>query len=96
MVFDIPPPNNREVPLYFLWKLYVEFVTGKHVNYFYMLGFQVVGRGMPQNQPNARHRDANRWIPTPHAQLLREDVPPAHNMVTQTYEAFLTLAEMVS
>ena len=51
MVFDIPPHNNREVPMYFLRKLYVEFVMGKHVNYFDMLGFQGVGRGMPNTDP---------------------------------------------
>ena len=39
MASDIPPQNNREVPLNFLRKLYVEFLMGKHANYFYMLGF---------------------------------------------------------
>ena len=39
MVFDISTHNNMEVPLYFLRKLYAEFVMGKHVNYFDMLGF---------------------------------------------------------
>ena len=39
MVFYIPSHNNREVPLYFLQKIYVEFFMGKHVNYFDMLGF---------------------------------------------------------
>jgi hypothetical protein len=34
MVFDKPPYNNREVPLYFLRKLWTEFVLGHHVNYF--------------------------------------------------------------
>ena len=29
MVFDIPPHNNMEVPIYFLQKLYAEFVMGK-------------------------------------------------------------------
>ena len=47
MVFDIPPNNNMEVPMYFLQKLYAYFVMGKHVNYFDMLGFERVGRGMP-------------------------------------------------
>ena len=96
MVFDIPPHNNMEVPLYFLQKLYAEFVMGKHLNYFDMLGFQGVGRGMPQHRPHARHRHANPQIPTPHAQLPRVDIPPAHDMVSQTQEAFFTLAEMVS
>ena len=55
MVFDITPHNNREVLMYFLQKLYAEFVMGKHVNYFDMLGFQGFGRGMPQHRPHARH-----------------------------------------
>ena len=39
VVFDMPPHNNREIPLYFLRKMYAEFVLGKHVNYFYILPF---------------------------------------------------------
>ena len=81
MVFYIPPHNNREVPMYFHQKLYAEFVMGKHVNYFDMLGFQGVGSGMPQHQPDARHRDANPKILAPHAQLPRADIPPTHDMV---------------
>ena len=54
MVFDSPPHNNREMPLYFLRKLYAEFVLHKHVNYFSYLEFQGIGGGMPQNRPNAR------------------------------------------
>lgn len=34
MVFDKAPNNNMEVPLYFLQKLWVEFLLGLHVNYF--------------------------------------------------------------
>ena len=84
MVFDIPMHYNREVPLYFLQKLYAYFVMGKHVNYFDMLGFQGMGRRIPQNQPNARNRDFNRQIPAPHAQLPKEDISLAHDMVTHT------------
>ena len=69
---------------------------GKHVNYFDMLGFQGVGRGMPQHRLNVRHRNSNPHIPAPHAQLPREDIPPTHDMVSQTQESILTLAEMVS
>ena len=65
IAFYIPPHNNREVPLYFLWKLYEEFAMGKHVNYFDMLGFHGTGRGMPQNRPNARHSDIDQQIPPP-------------------------------
>jgi hypothetical protein len=32
MVFDKPPCNNREMPLYFLRKLSVDFIMGKHIN----------------------------------------------------------------
>ena len=84
MVFDIPPHNNRELPMYFLRKLYAEFVMGKHVNYFDMLGFQGVGRGIPQHRTNVRHRDANPQIPAPRAQLPRAEIPLAHDMVAQT------------
>ena len=52
--------------------------------------------GMPQHQPHARHRDGNPQIPALGAQLSRANIPPAHDMVSQTREAFLTLAEMVS
>ena len=96
MVFDIPPHNNREVPMYFLQKLYAEFVMGKHAHYFDMLGFQGVGRGMPQHRTHSRHRDANPQIPAPRSQLPRADIPPAHDMVSRTQEAFFTLVEMVS
>ena len=65
MVFDIPTHNNKEIPLYFLWKMYAEFVLGKHVNYFDILQFQGIGGGIPQNQPNARIQDLDLPIPTP-------------------------------
>ena len=96
MDFDIPPHNNREVSLYFLQKIYAEFVMGKHVNYFDMLGFQGAVQGMPQTRPNARNRDANIQIPPPRAQLPRSNIPPTHDMVTQTHEASLMLSEMIS
>ena len=69
---------------------------GKHITYFDMLGFQGVGRGMAQYQPNAQHRDANPQIHAPRAQQPRAYIPPTHDMVSQTQEAFLTLAEMLS
>jgi hypothetical protein len=34
MVFDKTYYNNWEVPLYFLCKLWAEFIMGIHVNYF--------------------------------------------------------------
>ena len=48
MVFDSPPHANWEFPLYFLRKLYVEFVLGQKPNYFDFRSFQGVGGGMPQ------------------------------------------------
>ena len=70
--------QQQEIPLYFLWKMYVEFVLGKHVNYFDILSFQGIGGGMPQNRPNARLRDVDRPIPAPRKQLPGPDVPPVH------------------
>ena len=69
---------------------------GKHVNYFDMLGFQGVGRGMAQHRPHARHRDANPQIPAPCAQLPRANIPHARDMVSETQETFVTLAKMFS
>ena len=43
MVFDAPPCNNHEVPMYFLKKLYCEFVLGEILSYFDILESQ--GRG---------------------------------------------------
>jgi hypothetical protein len=45
MVFDKPPYNNRDVPLYFLHKLWAEFILGLHVNYFDIGVFQGGGVG---------------------------------------------------
>jgi hypothetical protein len=45
MVFDEPPYNNREMPLYFMRKLWDEFILGKHVNYFDIGDFQGEDRG---------------------------------------------------
>ena len=45
MVFDMPPHNNREMPMYFLRKLYADFMLYKRVNYFSYLEFQGIGGG---------------------------------------------------
>jgi len=34
IVFEKPPWNNKEVPLYFLRKLWKKFILGHYVNYF--------------------------------------------------------------
>ena len=40
MVFDEYPHGNRDIPFYFLRNLYVEFILGKHVNYFDGLSYK--------------------------------------------------------
>ena len=48
MVFDMPPHNNREIPLYFLQNMYAELVLGKQVNYFDILQFQGISGDAPK------------------------------------------------
>jgi len=55
MVFDKPPCNNREVPLYFLRKLREEFILGHHVNFLDIGEFQEVGLGSTHDREHARH-----------------------------------------
>ena len=64
MVFDKPPCNNREVPQYFLRKLWAEFELGLHVNYFDITEFQGVCLGSAQDRPAAR-RNPLRGPPPP-------------------------------
>ena len=45
MVFYEDPHGNRDIPFYFLRKLYAEFILGKHVNHFDIL--EKVGHGIP-------------------------------------------------
>ena len=54
MVFDEDPHGNKDIPFYFLRKLYVEFILGKQVNYFDILEFQGIGHGIPQDRKGAR------------------------------------------
>ena len=54
MVFDEYPHGNRDIPFYFLRKLYAEFILGKHVKYFDILEFQGVGHGMIQDGEGKR------------------------------------------
>ena len=63
MVFNVPPHKNWELSLYFIWKLYEDFVLDKYVNYFDILGFHDIDMGMPKNKPNVRNWDANWPIP---------------------------------
>ena len=54
MVFDEDPHGNRDIPFYFLRKLYAEFILGKHVNYFDILEFHGVGHGITQYRKGVR------------------------------------------
>ena len=63
MVFDEDPQGNRDIPFYFLRKLYAEFILGKHVNYFDILEFQGVVHGMPQDRE--RDRTNPNYVPRP-------------------------------
>ena len=56
--FDAPPCNNHDVPMYFLKKLYCEFVLGEIPNYFDILPSQGRGGGSLFERPRAR-RDPN-------------------------------------
>jgi hypothetical protein len=55
MFFDKPPCNNREIPLYFMRKLWDEFIMGKHVNYFGIGDFHGVGQGFAQDQEHVKN-----------------------------------------
>jgi len=54
MVFDKPLCDNWEVPLYFLHKLWNDFIMGLHINYFDICKFQGVGLGSTQDQEMVR------------------------------------------
>ena len=69
--------------------MYAEFILGKHVNYFDILGFQDVGHGMPQDREGAR-MDPNRVPRTPKPPRL---YPPAGPVIEDTQEALFDLAD---
>ena len=58
MIFDATPYNNHEVPMYFLKKLYCEFVLGEIPNYFDMLDSQARG-GEPSFENSGARCDRN-------------------------------------
>ena len=74
MVLEKAPNNNMEVPLYFLWKLWAEFMLGLHVNYFDITESQGAGLGSAQDQEHAR---GNPML-GPHP-LQRMPVPPVQH-----------------
>ena len=55
MMFEKNPCNNKEVPLYFLRKLWAEFVLSQPINYFDIHEFEGVGRGSTPEQENSKH-----------------------------------------
>lgn len=70
MVFDKPPCTNKEVPLYFLQKLWAKFFLRHHVEYFDISEFMEVGLGSTQDRENARRSTTlgphpPRWVPIP-------------------------------
>ena len=88
MVFDEDPHGNRDIPCYFLRKLYAEFILGKHVNYFDILEFEGVGHGMPQDREGARID----LKCVPHTPKPPQVYPPADPMIDDTQEALFDLA----
>ena len=92
MVFDEYPHGNRDMPLYFLRKLYAEFMLGKHVNYIDILEFQGVARGMPQNKEHARD-DPNRLHPSLYPRNPPHLYPASSSVFDQTQDALLQLSE---
>ena len=91
MAFDEYPHGKRDIPFYFLRKLYAEFILGKHVNYFDILGFQGVGHGMPQDREGAR-TDPNLVPRPPHTPKPPRLYPPAGPVIEDTQEALFELA----
>ena len=55
MVFDTAPYNNHEVSIYFLKKLYCEFVLEEIPNYFDLLDSQGRGGGSSFERLGERH-----------------------------------------
>jgi hypothetical protein len=92
MVFDEDPHGNRDIPLYFVRKLYVEFILGKHVSYFEILEFQGIGRGMTQNREHAR-ANPNHVHPPPHPRNHSPHLYPSSTSVfDQTQDALLQIS----
>ena len=92
MVFDEDPHGSRDIPFYFLRNLYIEFILGKHVKYFDILGFQGVGHGMPQDREGAR-TDPNRVPRPPHTPKPHWIYPLVGFVIEDTQEALFDLAD---
>ena len=92
MVFNEDPHGNRDIPFYFMRKLYEECIFRKYVNYFDILEFQGVGHGMPQDREGAR-TDPNQMPCPPHTPKPPWVYPLAIHMNDDTYEALFDLAD---
>lgn len=92
MVFDEDPHGNRDIPLYFLRKLYAEFILGRHVNYFDILGFQGVGQGMPQDRQGAK-TDPNHVPRPPRTPKPPKVFPPAGLVIDDNQDALFHLVD---
>ena len=92
MVFNEDPHGNRDIPFYFLRKLYAEFILVKHVNYFDILELQGMGHGMPQDREGAR-TDPNRVPHPPRTPKPPQLYPPAGPMIEDTQEELFDLAD---
>ena len=92
MVFDEDPHGNRDIPFYFLRKLYAEFILGKHVNYFDILEFQGVGHGIAHDREGAR-TDPNHVPCPPRTPKPPRLYPPAGPMIEITREALFDLVD---
>lgn len=75
MVFDDPPCNNYEVPLYFLRKVYCEFVLNVRPDYFDMREFHGRGGGFAQDRLVGYRRVASE------SRLLLAPKPKVHRSV---------------
>ena len=92
LVFDEDPHGNRDIPFYFLRKLYAEFILGKHVNYFDLLGNQGVGHGMPQDREGSRI-DPNHVPHPPRTPKPPRLYPPVGPVIENTQEALFVMAD---
>ena len=92
MVFHADPHGNRDIPFYFLRKLYGEFILGKHVNYFDILEFQGVGHGMPQDTEGAG-TNPNRVARPPCTPKPPRVYPPMGLVIDDTQEALFDLED---
>ncbi|XP_057831811.2 uncharacterized protein LOC131042511 isoform X2 [Cryptomeria japonica] len=98
MVFDEPKCNNFEVSLYFLRKVYYEFVLNVLPNYFDMREFHGRGGDSTQDRPGARSRVAQEsrhpLAPKPKVHLT-VPVDLKESIELQTLQAATTLTNVI-